>query len=82
METDASTDGKKLIFFAEEHEYAKGQFEDELQRIVAEAVQTAVEAEREECAKVAENGNFLHDDAPAARFGKACAKAIRARGTK
>jgi hypothetical protein len=37
-------------------------------------------AEREACAQVAENGNFLHDDSPEARFGKACAAAIRARG--
>jgi len=37
-------------------------------------------AEREACAKVAENGRFLHDDSLEARFGKACAAAIRARG--
>jgi hypothetical protein len=37
-------------------------------------------AEREACVKVAENGNFLHDDSPEAKFGKACAAAIRARG--
>ena len=37
-------------------------------------------AEREACAKVAESGNFLHDDSPEAKFGKACAAAIRARG--
>ena len=36
--------------------------------------------EREACAKVCEGGNFLHDEAPDARFGKACAAAIRARG--
>jgi hypothetical protein len=36
-------------------------------------------AEREACAKVAESGNFLHDDSPAARFGKECAAAIRRR---
>jgi hypothetical protein len=36
--------------------------------------------EREACAKVAENGRFLHDDSPEAKFGKACAAAIRARG--
>jgi hypothetical protein len=36
--------------------------------------------EREACARVAENGNFLHDDSPEARFGKACAAAIRRRG--
>ena len=31
----------------------------------------------EESASVAENGSFLHDDALDARFGKACASAIR-----
>ena len=31
----------------------------------------------EEAAKIAEGGRFLHDDAPDARFGKACATAIR-----
>jgi hypothetical protein len=31
----------------------------------------------EEAAKVAEGGRFLHDDAPDAQFGKACAAAIR-----
>ena len=35
--------------------------------------------EREACAKVCEGGNFLHDEAPDARLGKACAAAIRAR---
>jgi hypothetical protein len=39
--------------------------------------QAATLAERERCAKIAEGGCFLHDDAPDARFGKACAKAIR-----
>jgi hypothetical protein len=39
-------------------------------------------AEREACAKVAESGNFLHDDSPAARFGKECAAAIRRRREK
>lgn len=36
--------------------------------------------EREACAKVADDGRFLHDDSPEAKFGKACATAIRARG--
>ena len=36
-------------------------------------------AEREACAVVCENGNFLHDAAPTAIFGKECARAIRAR---
>jgi len=33
---------------------------------------------REAAAKVAEEGRFLHDDSPEARWGKACAAAIRA----
>jgi len=37
-------------------------------------------AERDACAKVADDGRFLHDDSPEAKFGKACAAAIRARG--
>lgn len=37
-------------------------------------------AEREACAKVSEEGCFLYDDSPEARFGKACAAAIRKRG--
>ena len=32
----------------------------------------------EEAARVCENGRFLHDDAPAARFARECAKALRA----
>ena len=49
------------------------------QRSYEREIQLEVEAEREECAKVCEGGSFLHDDAPDARFGKACAAAIRAR---
>ena len=44
------------------------------------AVDVAIKLEREACAKVCEGGNFLHDEAPDARLGKACAAAIRARG--
>jgi hypothetical protein len=47
---------------------------------LVELVNHAINEEREACAKVAENGRFLHDDSPEARFGKACAAAIRARG--
>lgn len=43
------------------------------------AWQAGAEDEREEIAKVVESGVFLHDDAPDARFGKACAGAIRKR---
>lgn len=43
-------------------------------------VNEAIAEEREACAKVADDGRFLHDDSPEAKFGKACAAAIRARG--
>ncbi len=36
--------------------------------------------EREACAKLLENGRFLHDEAPAKILAKEAAKAIRARG--
>lgn len=35
--------------------------------------------EREACAKVCENGTFLHEFSPEAKFSRACARAIRAR---
>lgn len=44
---------------------------------MAQALADAAAEERERAAKVAEGGRFLHDDAPDARFGKACAAAIR-----
>lgn len=44
---------------------------------VREAIGRAVAAERERCARVAEGGRFLHDDAPTARFGREVAAAIR-----
>jgi hypothetical protein len=46
---------------------------------LAAAIDKAVEAEREACAKVAEGGSFLHDASPAAHFGRECAAAIRRR---
>jgi len=49
-------------------------------RVISRILEAAVKLEREACAKVAENGNFLHDDSPEARFGKSCAAAIRRRG--
>jgi len=36
----------------------------------------------EEAAKISEGGRFLHDDAPDAKLGRACAVAIRAAKTK
>jgi hypothetical protein len=47
--------------------------------IVSLAYEAGRKDENEACAKVSENGCFLHDDSPEARFGKACAAAIRAR---
>ena len=55
---------------------------DDVARLTASreaAIAAAVTAEREACAMVCENGNFLHDAAPTAIFGKECARAIRAR---
>jgi hypothetical protein len=43
-------------------------------------IKEAVEMEREECAKVCENGTFLHAFSPEAVYSRACARAIRARG--
>jgi len=43
------------------------------------AYQSGRNAGLKEAAEVCEGGSFLHDDAPDARFGKACAAAIRAR---
>jgi hypothetical protein len=64
-------------------EIAKGMQEElqaKFEQTYMEGVIAGAAAEREACAKVAENGNFLHDDSPEAKFGKACAAAIRARG--
>jgi len=38
--------------------------------------------EREACAKLLENGRFLHDEAPAKILAKEAAKAIRSRGER
>lgn len=45
-----------------------------------EGYEIGVAAEREACAKVCENGTFLHDFSPEAVYSRACARAIRARG--
>lgn len=52
----------------------------ELREILSDVFETAIKDERERCAKVIENGSFLHDQSPAARFAKEAAAAIR-RGT-
>lgn len=44
---------------------------------IINAINQAIAEQKENDAKICENGRFLHDDAPAARFAKACAKAIR-----
>ena len=54
---------------------------DELRQKLEQA-ENAVLAEREACAKLLENGRFLHDEAPAKILAKEAAKAIRARGEK
>ena len=46
------------------------------------SIEAAVLAEREACAKLLENGRFLHDEAPAKILAKEAAKAIRARREK
>ena len=56
--------------------YTSGSLLDLLERF-AELVAAA---EREACAKVCENGTFLHDFSPEAVYSRACARAIRARG--
>ena len=48
--------------------------------IVERFAELVAAAEREACAKVCENGTFLHDFAPEAVYSRACARAIRARG--
>ena len=47
-----------------------------------DAIRWAIEQEREACAKLLENGRFLHDEAPAKILAKEAAKAIRARSEK
>ena len=47
---------------------------------LAEFAALVAAAEREACAKVCENGTFLHDFSPEAVYSRACARAIRARG--
>jgi hypothetical protein len=54
-------------------------YQKQLERMAALAYEAGRKDENEACAKVSENGCFLHDDSPEARFGKACAAAIRAR---
>jgi len=56
--------------------YTSGSLLDLLERF-AELVAAA---EREACAKVCENGTFLHDFSPEAKYSRACARGIRARG--
>jgi hypothetical protein len=45
-----------------------------------EGYEIGVATEREACAKVCENGTFLHDFSPEAVYSRACARGIRARG--
>jgi hypothetical protein len=50
------------------------------ERSIKQRIEWAVNMEREDCAKVCENGTFLHDFSPEAKYSRACARAIRARG--
>ena len=50
-----------------------------LQQMITDAIRAAILEEREACANIAEHGRFLHDDSLEARFGIACAGAIRRR---
>ena len=70
--------GPEMVFSGDMDESAKVFF-DWIARSFKARLGQEREAEREACAKVCEGGSFLHDDAPDARFGKACAAAIRAR---
>jgi hypothetical protein len=45
-----------------------------------EYVKQLINEEREACAKVCENGTFLHEFSPEAVYSRACARSIRARG--
>ena len=56
--------------------YTSGSLLDLLERFA----NLVAAAEREACAKVCENGTFLHDFSPEAVYSRACARAIRARG--
>ena len=49
---------------------------------LVDIIATALDQQIEKDAGIAENGRFLHDDAPDARFGKACATAIRQQGAR
>jgi|WetSurMetagenome_2_1015567.scaffolds.fasta_scaffold436705_1 hypothetical protein len=61
--------------------FNQGAMMKDLNAVISERVAIAVidrhKLTVEQCAQVAENGNFLHDAAPDARFGKSCASAIR-----
>jgi hypothetical protein len=51
-----------------------------LENVAAFAYEAGRKDENEACAKVCENGTFLHDFSPEAVYSRACARAIRARG--
>ncbi len=73
---------KQADDWTEQHLQCVGEYHPDFHTVSDERFAALVAAaEREACAQVAENGNFLHDDSPEAKFGKACAAAIRARGS-
>jgi hypothetical protein len=55
---------------------------DALDVYIKKLMKEVVHQEREACAKLLENGRFLHDEAPAKILAKEAAKAIRKRGEK
>lgn len=57
-----------------------GELMPQLRDFARAAIKDAVAAEREACAKVLENGAFLHTTSPEAIWATQVAKLIRARG--
>lgn len=49
----------------------------EYEQLIADAIREAVTAERERCAKAVEDGYFLHETAPTARFANEVAAMLR-----
>ena len=60
----------------ERHTDAREVLKAAIEKLVADA-ESIRAAERERCAKVIENGHFLHDQSPAKLFADQAAKAIR-----
>lgn len=52
----------------------------ELEGVLLDMYDLGAAAEREACARLVEGGNFLHDQAPDARWAKVIGRLIRTRG--